>query len=159
MKTLQLSQGQVALVDDEDFEALAKFKWHAGWYPSSKTYYAKRNVKLDGGRKTTALMHRELMGAAQGQEVDHINHNGLDNRRENVRLCIRTQNNGNMRKRTGCSSQYKGVVWCKNHELWMVRVKRKLVGYFVAENEAAQAYNRVAREKFGEFALLNEVSL
>ena len=94
-------------------------------------------------------------------DVDHINHQTLDNQRANLRVCTRSQNMMNMRKRPGCSSRFKGVCWNKANDNWiayiMVNYCQKTIGYFDDEVDAARAYNAEARIKFREFALLNDV--
>ncbi len=167
MRTIQLTQGQVALVDDEDFEELSRFKWFAQWDRESRTYYARRQVRHEDGRQRAISMHRAVTGADPHQKVDHINHNGLDNRRGNLRTCTSSQNLRNMRKRGGCSSRYKGVYYADDTGRWRAYIteprasgigRRRHLGYFNSEQDAAGAYDRAARELFGEFALLNGVS-
>ncbi len=159
MKEIPLTKGQVALVDDEDYEALAKFKWHA--HKFSQTWCAARNVRGDDGVKRIVLMHRVIMGAPPGADVDHRNHNGCDNRRENLRVCTRQQNLRNQRKRAGKSSRLKGVSLCGQTGRWAaalkVGTKKVWLGRFKTEADAGAAYDRAAREHFGEFACLNEV--
>jgi hypothetical protein len=91
-------------------------------------------------------------------EIDHINGDGLDNRRENLRICNHQQNSGNQGPRGG-SSRFKGVCWHKNHRIWAAFIgidfKQKHLGHFHTEEEAARAYDVAALEHFGEFAKLN----
>jgi hypothetical protein len=158
MKEIQLTQGKVALVDDEDYERLAKFKWYAAWTPSSRTWYARRRSVPD---RKMVHMHREVLRVTSAP-VDHINHDGLDNRRANLRLCTQGLNLRNTRKRAGCSSQYKGVSWIRARQLWCACIEvngRTLhLGKFTDEREAAAAYDRAAQKHFGEFALTNGVA-
>jgi hypothetical protein len=104
-------------------------------------------------------MHLEIMSAPDGMEVDHMNGNGLDNRRENLRLCTRAQNRMNSVKRIGKSSTFKGVYWHKNCRKWRASLKldgKEIhIGYFNTELEAAEAYDEKALELFGEFAKPN----
>jgi len=96
------------------------------------------------------------MNAQTGQQVDHINHNPLDNRRCNLRLCTNGQNTANARKhKDGITSQFKGVSWDKYAQSWCVQVQGSRVGRFKSEMEAARAYDNAARVAFGEFAHLN----
>src|ERR1700745_3514525 len=106
MQEIPLTQGKVALVDDEDYELVAQYKWHAHvtW---DKKWYAKTH----SGKLT---MHKFLLNPPSDMEVDHVNGDGLDNRRQNLRICNSTQNKGNMRKQDGRSSIYKGVSWDKS---------------------------------------------
>jgi hypothetical protein len=153
MKEMKLTQGKVALVDDEDFEWLLRFKWCLkGDY---RTSYA--HTWIDG---TMITMHRLILQASRGEEVDHINGNGLDNQRGNLRLCVRTLNAKNRRKFTECSSRFKGVNWHKWRNRWATRIQKDhlqiSLGYFLNEEDAARAYDNAATELFGEFALTNK---
>jgi len=104
-------------------------------------------------------MHRLILKAQKGQQVDHINGNGLDNRKDNLRFCTSSQNYQNSRKRKNCSSKYKGVWWHKQSKKWQTGIvlnyKNYHLGYFTNEIEAAKAYDLTAAEFFGEFARLN----
>lgn len=150
MKKIPLTQGKFALIDDEDEELVSRHKWHT----QSRGY-----VRTFVGRKSIYL-HRLIMNAPDGVEVDHINNNKLDCRKSNMRLCTRSQNNMNKPCGKG-SSLFKGVHWDKARGKWMARavVKGKLknLGRFEKEEDAARAYNRAAIENYGEFANLNEV--
>ncbi len=154
MKEIPLTQGYVAIVDDEDFPELSKHKWYAVRMRSGVKAACWRNGKH-------LYMHRAIMKAKDGQPVDHRNHNTLDNQRSNIRLCTHSQNRVNQRKRPGCSSRYKGVYWHKGNKRWRAQIEyhgnRRCLRGFINENDAARAYNAAATELFGEFALLNEV--
>jgi hypothetical protein len=156
MKQITLSQGKIAIVDDEDFERVNQFKWFAK--KDENTWYARRTVRIDGKRKNIHL-HTFIMNTALGFVVDHKNHNGLDNRKENLRLCSKSQNQHNQKLRQGGTSQYKGVCWHKNKRCYFARIviagKQKHLGSFTDEVEAAKAYDEAAKEHFGEFAHLN----
>jgi len=151
-RTIPLTQGRVAVVDAADFEMLSHWNWHsdAGRYPARTTH-----VK---GTRSSQRMHRTIMLPGPGQEVDHINGDGLDNRRANLRLCTRTQNNGNQRKARGVS-QYKGVYRNNRHQMWVAHIgvkgQRVYLGEYAREEDAARAYDDAARTTFGEFALTN----
>jgi len=158
-KTIPLTQGKVALVDDQDYEWLNQWKWQ--YKPTPNTGYAVRSVGPRHKQKRV-YMHRIILNPPSGKETDHINSNGLDNRRCNLRACTRSQNHMNRRKKAGCTSQFKGVAWNIYHQQWqaslMVDYKRQHLGLFENEQDAARAYNAAARERFGEFARLNEVT-
>ena len=107
------------------------------------------------------MMHRKIMGAEGEILVDHINHNGLDNRKVNLRFATYSQNNSNtrMRKNPG-ASKYKGVQWSKQRNKWTAIIrynkKRKFLGYYTDERKAAKAYNEAAKIYHGQFASPNE---
>ena len=157
MKEIRLTQGYIAIVDDEDFERLSKQKW----YPITGKYtvYAIRNGYRDG-RRVTVYMHREIMDEPRDMQVDHRDHNGLHNWRGNLRVCTRAENAMNAKKRAG-TSKYKGVCWSTNAGKWLAQAggilsgKQAYLGLFDGEDEAALAYNKFVSEHFGEFAELN----
>lgn len=161
MKEIPLTHGMVTLVDDEDYERLSKWKWHAqrSTHGGHVQYYAVRTD--DKGRSRKLRMHREILGAHPGQQVDHRRPaDTLDNRRENLRFATSRENKRNARKRlTPTSSRYKGVSWDAENGKWRActttNSKILNLGRFASEEEAARAYDRAAREQFGEFALLN----
>jgi len=159
MKTIQLTQGKVALVDDEDFEELNKHKWYASKDHHYTRWYAGRAIRIDG-KKYTCLMHRDVMNAPKDKMIDHINHDGLDNRKCNLRVCSNSQNQCNMLK-TNKSSKYKGVhlrtynkkqYWCSQI---VKNGKKEYIGIFNNEIDAAKAYDKRAKEAFGEFSYCN----
>jgi len=135
MKRIPLTQGKFALVDDEDYERLSKFKWFA--YKHRHTYYAVRNKRIGNGQ-TRILMHREILDVPEGMETDHINHNGWDNRRCNLRAVTTAQNQWNSYK------QYRGTSWDKRSQKWQAQIahngKQLHLGFFAAEQDARQAY-------------------
>lgn len=155
VKEIPLTRGKVALVDDEDYERVMQYKWcthkdRNTWYATRTSYNPKKSIPL----------HRFIMNAKPGEEVDHINHNGLDDRRCNLRIVTRSQNHMNRGKmKNKCTSKYKGVYWFKNLNKWMVHIeingKKMHVGLFNNEEEAARAYDKKAKELFGEYAYFN----
>ena len=155
-KRIPLTQGKVAIVDDADFLWLNEHKWHVTIH--SSRCYAVRHAK-DNGRRSKVYMHRVILDPLFNKDTDHINGDGLDNRRRNLRACTRSQNQMNKRKGPGCSSKYKGVNWDKRHHKWQVQIgrrdERQHLGYFDDEREAAGTYNVEARELFGKFAKVN----
>jgi len=153
MKEIPLSKGLFAIVDDEDYAGLMKVKW----YVMAGKCYAGRHIKR-AGKQTTEYMHRRILQAQLGEEIDHVNHNGLDNRRGNIRVCTRSQNHGNTKKFRG-SSNFKGVHWNKDRHSWHAQIRYKgkqiFLGRFTDGESAARAYDEAARQYFGEFAELN----
>ena len=143
----------VALVDDEDFERLNSFSWYA--QKGGNTFYAQRCIKVNG-KKVNIRMHREILN---GSIIDHIDRNGLNNQKSNLRVCTTSENAMNMRKHKKSKSNYKGVCFHKLEKKWVAQIKinRKgfYLGYFMSEVDAARAYNSKAVELFGEFANLN----
>ena len=160
MKEIILSQGKVALVDDEDYEWLNQFKWCA--IKQHRTFYAAKSVKRNG-KWTSERMHRLFFDIPMGKEIDHIDHNGLNNQKINLRECSHSENNSN---RTGYGiSKYLGVSKNtfkrknKNNTVifscWVAQIKGKKLGNFKTEIEAAEKYNEYAKIIHGEFANLN----
>jgi hypothetical protein len=163
LKEIELTQGKCALVDDEDYERLSAFKWYAARdrrNEGKSTWYAATKLPRGlGGGQTTLKMHRFLMDAPPGMDVDHKDHNGLNNRRNNLRLCTRRQNSQNRVKQANSASWYKGVSWRKDRAKWhaLIRVEGRLLhlGYYASEEDAGRAYDQAAVEHFGEFAHTN----
>lgn len=166
MKTIPLyplAHGKVALVDDEDHAGLSAYRWTAVVHRKArggvKTWYAVRVFRADG-RQVTVLMHRLIMGAAEGEEIDHRDSDGLNNQRANLRRCSTAQNAQNMRDRPG-SSSFKGVSWHGGERKWRATIrvagKQLHLGLYVDEAHAARVYDAAAREHFGEFARPNFV--
>lgn len=156
VKEIPLTQGQIALVDDEDYEWLNQFKWNAMWRPGIQGYYATRSkylgMKNGKSMKKTIRMHRLITNAPKGMVVDHMNHDTLDNRKLNLRICSQRQNCQNRKDKT--SSKYPGVDWCNTMKKWrstiMINGKSRIIGYFREEREAAKAYEATLRREVGE---------
>lgn len=160
MKKIPLTKGQYALVDDEDFEALNRFKWCA-LKKKGVTFYAIRIVQKNN-KKKAILMHRLILNINDPKiQVDHKDHNGLNNRRNNIRPSTAGQNSCNKSSRKGSSSKYKGVSWHKLSKSWKVQITKDgkgfVGGYFKKEESAALAYNNLAIKLHGEFAFLNKI--
>lgn len=153
---IPLTQGKVAIVDEEDYKWLSQHKWCAH-KEHNGDWYAIRNI-YEHDKQTTIYMHREILRPPEKMETDHKDGNGLNNQRHNLRAATRSQNAQNRRKKKGVS-RFKGVSWYGRIAKWQVsiRIKNKGVhlGYFSSEIEAAQAYDSVARRCFGEFACVN----
>lgn len=155
MREIQLTNGRVAYIDDEDYDLVMKHKWFA--VKCTNTYYAYTHIKKNG-KDTTLKMHRLIMGFTNPKIlVDHRDRNGLNNQKHNMRESNSTQNNANRVSRG--TSKYLGVCWKKQDSMWQVRVTYNkvihYVGIFKDEIEAAKAYDKKALEIHGEFANLN----
>jgi len=162
-RRMPLSKGYSALVDAEDFDRLNRYSWFV-WIPASnkRLIYAVRKVRA-GKKYGKVLMHREVVNAPRGIKVDHKNNshpeNGLDNRKENLRVASDAQNQWNARKHIDATtSRFKGVVRCKDG-YWQAQLQvnrvRKYLGRFKTELAAAKAYNEAAIKLFGDFARIN----
>lgn len=151
MKEIPLTQGKVALVDDEDYGWLSKYKW---------TIHSNGYVKTWTGEETE-YMHRMVMNAVSGQEVDHIDREKLNCQKSNLRFATRSQNNANRDKRETNNCGYKGVRWEEGRKRFLARIgvdgKTYNLGRYKSAIDAAKAYNKAALEIFGEFAKLNDV--
>lgn len=156
-KQIELTQGQVALVDDWRYDELNQFKWCARFDSYTNSFYAVRGFKASDGKWTTIRMHRVVANTPKGMKTDHKNRNTLDNQEENVRICNNYQNSHNRIKQRNNKSGYKGVFWFKNK--WVAEIasecKSKMLGSFSTPEEAARAYDEAAKRLHGEFANLN----
>lgn len=159
MREIQLSRGYVALISAEDYERVSQFHWSAA--VRQHTVYASRAVRRSDGTWTNQLLHRFLLGLTDPKIVaDHINRDGLDNRRCNLRIASQSQNCANSHKHHNArSSQYRGVSWCSRTRKWQAAIridsKQTHLGRFADETAAALAYDAAARKHFGEFANCN----
>lgn len=154
MKEIQLTKGQIAIVDDEDYILLSKWKWHAKPYSNGDGYYAART-----SRGATIRMHRQIMDAKTGEEVDHRDGHGLNNQRGNLRICTRAENVYNRKASSRNSSGYIGVFWHTQSGKWRARVrmegKQEKCRTFLDPYHAALFYDFWATQYFGDFAKLN----
>lgn len=139
---------------DEDHSFLSDFKWYAKKGKTNKTFYAEAYIGKKG-----VLMHRLILDAKRGQFIDHMNRNGLDNRKKNLRFCTRSQNGANRGLLENNTSGFKGVVWSKKEDKWVASLwfegRRRHLGYFSSKETAAKAYDQAARKFFGDFCLEN----
>ena len=162
MREILLSRGLVTIVDDDDHVWLRRHKWCV-----TSGGYATRGVHTPGknGKKTWYRMHREILAkqlgndAISGKDVDHINGNPLDNRKQNLRPATRSQNLSNKRFSERNTSGFRGVTWAKRERTWFAQIKVhgkcRHLGYFRDPIEAARAFDAAALKYRGEFAQLN----
>ena len=158
MKHIELTQGKIAIVDDEDYEWLSKYKWCARREDGDHWYAIRKSA----GKHLR--MHREILKCPETLHVDHKNGDGLDNRRSNLRTCSNKQNGANRKKNRGqSSSKFKGVHRKRNKNGWYAQIfvdgKQKSLGVFETERDAALAYNEAAIFSYGEFARVNVISV
>ena len=175
MKTISLTKGMFALVDNEDYDYLNQWKWYTN--KCINTNYAIRDARnTDRTKGKQILMHRLILNISDNMFCDHIDHNGLNNQKTNLRIVDKIQNAQNSNKRKNTSTKYKGVCTynmdynykstvtgvTKRYEYPLIyssqiRVNKKTIhlGYFKNEIEAAIAYNKAAILYFKEYALLN----
>jgi hypothetical protein len=165
-KEIPLTQGKIALADDEDYEWLSRYSWHVYYSRSNDAYYAIRN-QVSGEyqnkkNRRTVYMHRAILNVTDSAlDVDHINMNTLDNRKENLRIATRSQNQFNRNKQSNNTSGYKGVYWHRQKAKWdsiiIVNKKRIFLGSYSTPEEAYNAYREAALEMHGEFIRLEEM--
>lgn len=153
MKRIQLTQGKVALIDDEDYARVMQFKWHASqirgkWYASTT-----------GEGDKTFYLHRLIMNAPSGVQVDHENNNGLDCRRQNLRIASALENQSNRGMQKNNTSGFKGVTYDDRRRKYQARIqtrgKKLHIGYYATAEQAARAYDKFALVLHGEFANTN----
>lgn len=159
MKEIKLTQGKIALVDDEDFERLSRFKWHVRL--RGNIIYAARSCPIGNGKYRRMPMHREVLRLAGATPIiDHRDLNGLNNQKSNIRICTHEQNRQNKGPLVTNTSGIKGVSWDKKNKRWVSHIcchgKQRNLGRFSDKESATIAYNSAALKLHGEFACLND---
>lgn len=163
MKTIELTHGNVALVDDEDYAFLNQFKWH-----TTTDGYAARNVKAGKGKWRLLMMHRVIMNTPKGMDTDHRDHDTMNNQKDNLRICTRSQNNINHKKRKDLcgTSKHKGITIRRDCPTACYKAVFRVNGKQFSKNfpltpegerAAALWYNYKAKEYCKDFAYLNTV--
>lgn len=159
MKKIPLTKKQFALVDDHDFDYLNQWKWYAHKGTNARTFYAIRKASSYRQNGITFRMHRVIMNNPKGKEIDHINGNGLDNRRANLRLATTSENQMNRRKQSNNTSGFMGVCWNKLAKKWQANItfrgRHFHVGLYLNKADAAKARDNAAKKIHGKFARLN----
>lgn len=149
---IDLGYGFVSLIDLEDVDKCKDWNWYL-----NKDGYVVRSILID---VKAIRLHRIIMNTPKGMDTDHIDHNPLNNRKSNLRICSRSENSMNTITTTG-TSKYKGVYWNKKNKKWIAQIKidykNIYLGSFYNEEDAAIAYNNKATELFGDFKLVNEL--
>jgi hypothetical protein len=156
-RRIYLDEGIYAILDLQDYYRYGRYKWCLGGHADK--FYATRG-QIDGPDEIKIVrLHRLIMNAPKGLLVDHRNGNSLDDRRSNLRLATVSENQCNSRKRKNATSKYRGVCFCKEKQKWLAQIvkagKKRFLGYFKSEIEAAKVYDEAARKLHGEFARLN----
>lgn len=157
---IKLNNGMHALIDKEDFEKVNTCFWQAV-KRGRDIFYAMGHERLGVCRRSSPYMHRVIMGLKLGDKrtVDHINRNGLDNRKENLRIATKQQNTMNRRANVNKPHKYKGIYFHKHARSWHSRIvfngKTNSLGFHKTPELAAIAYNKKAKELYGEYACLN----
>ena len=157
---LKLTQRKWALIDECDYENANQYTWHVIKSTKNSTLYAQRNYSDENGIYRTQTLHVFLMGKTDnGFEIDHIDHNGLNDRRNNLRVCTIVQNKANMKPKLGGTSDFKGVCWSERDHVFVA--KRHVsgrctnLGSFNNEIDAAKAYDKSAVSEWGDHACIN----
>lgn len=152
MKKIHLTQGKTTLVDDEDYDLLIKYKWCAHKQKTG-VFYAHTNIRQNDGSYKTESMHRILMEPEEGEDVDHVDCNGLNNQKHNLRVCTHAENCRNSARRKKNRSGYKGVDF--NNNKWRVRLKvdgRTVVNRRFSDiSDAIREYKRCSEKYHGDF--------
>lgn len=162
-RIIRLTQGKTCKVDAADHEWLSQWPWYARWNDNNESFYAARQSKYINGKQHTIWMHREIMQAPKGIQVDHIHHDTLDNRRSQLRLATQSQNQGNVSIRRNNKSGYRGV-FCHMSRTGRLRYTASIwngkgrgsgnqlhLGTYDTAEEASAVYEAKAREIRGEF--------
>jgi hypothetical protein len=158
-KEIILTQGKVAIVDNEDYDYLNQFKWYAS--NKNGKFYVARTIRVSKNKKNYILMHRFIMKPDKGMVIDHLDGNPLNNKKNNLRICTHAENMRNSKININNKSGYKGVSYQENRNNYRASIKFNNktinIGDFIDPIDAARAYNAAALKYHREFAHLNKI--
>jgi hypothetical protein len=159
-KEIQLTQGKVAIVDDDMYDYLMQWKWFASKQKNDK-FYVGRSIPVSKNKQTIIYMHRFIMKPNKGMVIDHLDGNPLNNQKNNLRICTNAENTRNSKININNKSGYKGVSYQENRNNYRAQIefnnKKINIGDFIDPIDAAKAYNAAAVKYHGEFANLNKI--
>ena len=157
---VELTQGQVTLVDIEDLPIIAEYQWNASWNPDRKSYYATANIRLPSGKKTSIRLNRLVMNAQHPFVVDHINTVTLDNRKSNLRICTKSENGMNRGKQSNNTTGHKGICFSKSKNRYVVHIKKdgksKYIGGYENYEDAVIAHEQALEKIHGDFSRIED---
>jgi hypothetical protein len=158
-KEIILTQGKVAIIDDDDYEYLNQWKWFAN--NKNGKFYVVRNITVSKNKQSSIFMHRFIMKPNKGMIIDHLDGNPLNNQKSNLRICTHAENMRNSKISINNKSGYKGVSYQEDRNNYRAQIKfnnKKInIGDFIDPIDAARAYNAAALKYHGEFANLNKI--
>jgi hypothetical protein len=161
-REIRLTKGRVTVVDDDDYEWLSQYKWQTLQRADGSVAAMRKTSSREPSSKRTVFMHRAITKAAPDMVVDHINHDTLDNRKCNLRVCTDSQNTKNCKASKSNTSGYKGVSRYVDGKRWFAQItvnwKHFHLGIFDNKHDAARAYNEAAIIYHGDFCYLNHIT-
>lgn len=148
------------IIDVEDWDKVKQYRWFCDCKNGGKTFYVRAN-KWSRNKRKNVYLHRLILGSDNSaNDIDHKNGNACDNRKENLRECLHSENMGNQKFRVNNTSGFKGVFWHGLTRKWKAQIKVDYksihIGLFKTKEDAARAYNNAARQYYGKFACINE---
>ena len=159
MKELILKHGEIALVDDEDYERCQAYSWYVHYKSKTTFYVAGILIKERRGPTVSCYLHKFIMNAQKGQRADHKDRNTLNNQKSNLRFSTHTQNNQNVGRKSNNKTGYKGIGYLRGAKKWRACIgssgKRYYSDLVDTKEEAALEYDKLAKTHHGEFACLN----
>lgn len=153
------TNGYKVFVDCADLELVSGYSWHAAKHARAHTRYAQTNIKGADGKHRSLLMHRLILDPPKGMVVDHVDMDGLNNTRANIRVCTKGESQRNRRNAETSAIPYKGVSFVKHAKKYKANIKVDykyiVIGHFSTAIDAAKAYDDMALKLHGEYASLN----